>query len=348
MERITRRLDLKSHPDRQCTFRCALREVAQLVGEEVVEEQYGCVEIDLVGLLPGEYLGIAGKGLFRVVSGLAELDGYIFTPALPNFQPLLIPPWQPVERLLSLCFGDAKHFYEIENESIDCAKCNAILTHHLYGGSCCDARQRVRENGQLSGRGDLLDQETRLTEFDAELLNFYKLNANHEGISTIVAFMKCKGAFGTTEPGQLYNSDGAIAIMHRELHTVLQSYLQQFSQFKRAAIMSYGCVGAGKSKLAIHYTNQLLNYFPKVAFVDLDIGQPIVSTQGLISFTMVTRPITTANYSNVAYLKPEFQCQFEGELGGSINCLSYYGEFWGLQSAYSQLSQGRELLRERS
>lgn len=69
---------------------------------------------------------------------------------------------------------------------------------------------------------------------------------------------------------------------------------------ERSVTLVMGSKNVGKSMFCRGLLNSLLNHTPKVAFLDLDVGQGEFTTEGILSLTVVTEPqIRTSSVPNI-------------------------------------------------
>ncbi|PHJ19883.1 molybdopterin guanine dinucleotide synthesis protein b, partial [Cystoisospora suis] len=69
------------------------------------------------------------------------------------------------------------------------------------------------------------------------------------------------------------------------------------------AVVLWGGKGVGKTTFCCFLLNTLLNFFPKVAFLEADVGQPTFTLPGCVSLLEVTEPVLTPPHSLVDTFK---------------------------------------------
>lgn len=67
----------------------------------------------------------------------------------------------------------------------------------------------------------------------------------------------------------------------------------------KSVVMVCGGKNVGKSTLLRYMVNKLLNKIEKVAYIDLDVGQPEFTISGCVSVTLVDKPLLGPNYTHL-------------------------------------------------
>ncbi|PFH34241.1 hypothetical protein BESB_073930 [Besnoitia besnoiti] len=65
------------------------------------------------------------------------------------------------------------------------------------------------------------------------------------------------------------------------------------------AVVLWGCKGVGKSTFSCFLINFLLNFFPRVAYLEADVGQPTFTLPGCVSLLEVGEPVLTPPHALV-------------------------------------------------
>lgn len=276
----------------------------------------GNIGVELVGLLPGEYISLHNGFHFRVLRGSVELNGHIYTPQYKSFKKVLIPPWVPPERMLALCQGShelgkagspQKH-----QRRHGCSSCKRLLEQQFMGGSCCDLRRRLENDDVLVKRHFNIAKprnchDDTCSDSDKEAISFYDREGPlQDSNSTLVAFIMHKSAFGLIRIKHIFAFGRKPKIITPQLTHVASKLLEICASGEKPPVLIvHGDKSSGKSTSVIYIINYLLNHVSTVALLDTDVGQPIFGAPATVSLKFVTEPITTPTYSLLAENKPE-------------------------------------------
>ncbi|AFZ81434.1 hypothetical protein BEWA_008440 [Theileria equi strain WA] len=257
------------------------------------------LDIKLIGLNPGEYITLDKSVHFKVIRGIVSINGHLYKGSMSTYRKYIIPPWNPPERVLSLC---------TDGHSDSRCGCDDILWNNLFGGSCCSItaeykgnRKAIREMLEITEESS----EPQMSSFDAHLAEYYE----NEDFSTIVSFIAYKSAFGKISVTSALGIRFPLKVIPKEWNETAKDILFACIKGERAPVlMLHGPKGSGKSTAAIYIINYLLNYLGSVALLDTDIGQPISSAPGLLTLTLFEESITVPPHTLINEIKPKMSC----------------------------------------
>ena len=95
-----------------------------------------------------------------------------------------------------------------------------------------------------------------------------------------------------------------------------------------------GAKGTGKSTLLRFSVNSLLNYFPSVAVIDCDLGQPELTPPGMVSLQVISEPIVTPSH---LHLRDPEMAFFLGDVSAKQNPARLLSAIGALFNRYTKM-----------
>ncbi|KAF8821971.1 hypothetical protein IE077_001276 [Cardiosporidium cionae] len=146
--------------------------------------------------------------------------------------------------------------------------------------------------------------------FDDEILHFtFKRGLYTSEFPVVVCFADWRCAFGKILASDifLFPVEKPFSIIDPLWNIVAKDFIRFFQNNVDSTIapvlIVWGDVGSGKSTFCTYLINFLLTSLKKVALLDTDVGQPILSTPEMVSLTYITQPLTRPPHSLVSFFE---------------------------------------------
>ncbi|XP_953128.1 uncharacterized protein TA08585 [Theileria annulata] len=258
----------------------------------------------LLGLMAGESFLFNKSVRLKVIRGSAQIGGHIYR-VMESYRKFIVPPWDPSERILSLCLEDTPNS-QTRDETKTCKFCEDILTE-FHGGSCCEfvSNYKSLRASFMKGLGieyeNSLGKGKKTNKYD-EHIKYYKSQTGKD-YDTIVMLTEYSSCFGTVKVPDTLDTIYPPKIISKQIFSVYERFLGLCAS-GNPVIMLHGDKSYGKSTLVAYTINYLLNFVSNVFLMDVDVGLPFLSPPGLISLTLISESVTTPSYNLVGNAKP--------------------------------------------
>ncbi|EAN31815.2 Polynucleotide 5'-hydroxyl-kinase NOL9 [Theileria parva strain Muguga] len=260
----------------------------------------------LLGLMAGESFLFNKSLRLKVIRGSAQVGGHIYR-VMDSYRKFIVSPWDPSERLLSLCLDETHNCNSQTLEDPNsCKFCEDVLTQ-FHGGSCCQfvSTYNSLRASFMKGFGieyeNSLERSRKYTKYDQHI-KFYKSQTGQD-YDTIVMLTELSSCFGTVTVPEALDTVYPPKIISKQIFTVYEKFLG-LCVSGNPVIMLHGDKSYGKSTLVAYTINYLLNFVSNVFLMDVDVGLPFLSAPGLITLTLISESVTTPSYNLVREAKP--------------------------------------------